>query len=398
MELSNQSEPSALPNTVSSPVRKIAREAIKPSVVLQLFAQSGGYCQFDGCEQSILEHHLTKVAGTVGEKAHIVAYSRGGPRSDQSLPLDYINSIDNLMLLCRGCHKHIDEHEALYPRSRLEAMKAARIALIENAVKIRAEELKTHVLVLEAPIGGRAVSIKRHETVSAIRPRYPALSNPLRITLNGAAPLGESQSFYAAAAEQIEAQMRSFCREGGELASAARISVFALAPIPLLVKFGASLPDKTRIDVHHLRNNPSTWDWGELGEVKRFALRKVHEGARGSAVVLGLSLSGAVDFSLLGEDVARDACLYELHVVGEPPTRTLLQTAADLDAFKAAYCSALGEIAGEHGVASPIHLLLATPASAAVVCGLMRHPKAQGALRIYDLRDGVYQFVLEIGR
>lgn len=380
----------------TSPVRRISRESIKLPVQLMLYAQSGGFCQFDACENSILEHNVTKTPENAGEKAHIVAYSDGGTRADPTLSTEYINSLGNLMALCPGCHDHIDKNGTLYPRRRLEEMKHARVALVREAIRNRSHEMKTHVLAFEVPIGGRAVSVATHETVSAIRPRYPMLSNPLRMDLNGLATLGETPEFYAVAAAQIEKEIGDHFRNGGALFDAHHISVFGLAPIPLLVKFGATLNDKIPIVVHHRRNNPATWDWNSEGTAKRFGLRRTRQGKQGQPVALALSISGAVPLDQLHEGIDADAALYEIHVEGEPPARTLIQTPADLEAFKAAYCAALGAIAEEHGVSVPIHLLPAVPASVAIACGLMRHPKAQGPLRVHDLRGGAYQFILEI--
>jgi hypothetical protein len=251
------------------------------------------------------------------------------------------------------------------------------------------------VLVFEAPIGERIVSIAAHETASAIRPRYPTSGNPLRINLNGLAKLGETPAFYTAAAEQIEKEIAEFFRNGGPLFEAQHISLFGIGPIPLLVKLGAALNDKIPTAIYHKRNNPATWDWNDTGEAVRFGFRCIRSGAPVDPVVLALPISGAVPVAELGPKFER-ASVYELYVEGQPPARTLIQGRADLEAFKAAYCSALGEIAIAHGVATSVHLMPAVPACIAVACGLMRHPKAHGPLRVYDLRDGAYQFILEI--
>lgn len=382
-------------SAATSPVRRVSREKIKPAVQLMLYAQSGGFCQFDGCENSIIEHHVTKASENAGEKAHIVAYSDGGTRADSTLPTEYVNSLENLMALCPGCHDHIDKNGERYSRHTLEEMKRARVALVRDAIRNRTGELKTNVLVFEAPIGERIVSIAAHETASAIRPRYPASGNPLRINLNGLAKQGETRAFYDAAEEQIEKEIAEYFRNGGPLFEAQHISLFGIGPIPLLVKLGATLNDKIPTEIHNKRNNPATWDWNADGEVVRFDFRCIRRGAPDGPVVLALSISGAVPVSELGRGFER-ASVYELHVDGQPPARTLIQTKADLEAFKAAYCSVLGEIAGAHSVAAPVHLLPAVPACIAVACGLMRHPKAHGPLRVYDLRDGAYQFILEI--
>lgn len=380
----------------SSPVTKDITRHVDAAVQRMLWAQSGGFCQFDACELSLIEHHVTKQQGNFADKAHIVAFSEGGPRSDPNEDNSYINSLDNLMLLCKSCHKHIDDHAVAYPRRALESMKAERVELVRASIQNRAAELRTHILAFEAPIGGRTVIIANHEMAAAIRPRNMYRAQPLRIPINELSGLGETPAFYQAAAQLIERQIAGWMAKGGVLAEASHISVFAIGPIPLLVRLGASLPDKIPIQIHHKRNNPATWVWNGEGETLRFELCEVRRGSQGAKVVLALSISGAVPVNDLDAAFGASSSIYELHLVGQPPARTAMQRASDLEAFKHAYASALGRISEVHGVSTPINLLPAIPAAVAVACGLMRHPKAHGPLVVHDLRDGAYHNILEI--
>lgn len=98
------------------------------------------------------------------------------------------------------------------------------------------------------------------------------------------------------------------------------------------------------------------------------------------------------------EPLRETAAIYELRPLGAAPDRTLLRTREDLDAFRSTWIAALALIGKQHGQATPIHLMPALPVSAAVVCGRARHPKANGPLRVYDLRRdlGGYQFAFEV--
>jgi hypothetical protein len=383
--------------TTPSPVSRDITRHVKKSVQMQLFAESGGFCQFDGCELSLIEHHVTRRRGNFADMAHIVAFNDGGTRSDPAADKSYINSVDNLMLLCKICHSEIDKSAAGYPRRALEAMKHARVELVRTAIRLRASELRTHVLTFEAPIGGRPVTIADHEAIAAIAPRHRAGSKILRIQLGDLTQLGETEAFYQAASDLIDGKLAAYCVEGGELYETGHVSVLALAPIPLLVKLGAALPDKFTIRLHHRGNAPATWVWSPDGGALKFGLREMRGGSGAGAVGLALSVSGAVPINELESLLGVDASIYELFLDGATPSRTALQTEADLDRFRAAYSSALGEIALRHGVSARVHLFPAVPASAAVACGLMRHPKAQGPLKVYDRRNDAYHPVLEIG-
>ena len=84
----------------ASPVTGVARRQIKDTTKLRLFVVAGGRCEFDGCNQYLMDHHLTHDRGNFGEMAHIVAFRPEGPRgTNAARPVD-INEPDNVMLLC----------------------------------------------------------------------------------------------------------------------------------------------------------------------------------------------------------------------------------------------------------------------------------------------------------
>lgn len=60
----------------------------------------------------------------IGEHCHIVAQSFDGPRGDNPLPMNRRNKYENLILLCRNCHKLIDDQPACYTVPVLHDMKA----------------------------------------------------------------------------------------------------------------------------------------------------------------------------------------------------------------------------------------------------------------------------------
>ena len=87
----------------TSPVVEVTRR-IPQITRLLLFVRAGGRCQFDGCNKFLLEHPLTVAEGNFAQVAHVVAFSRQGPRGARSRPAR-INDVGNLMLLCPQCHK-----------------------------------------------------------------------------------------------------------------------------------------------------------------------------------------------------------------------------------------------------------------------------------------------------
>jgi hypothetical protein len=62
-------------------------------------------------------------AALLGEMAHIVAQSEGGPRGNYSLPLSERDGYENLILLCPNDHARIDNNVEEWPVDRIRAEK-----------------------------------------------------------------------------------------------------------------------------------------------------------------------------------------------------------------------------------------------------------------------------------
>lgn len=86
-----------------------------------LWSRSGGRCAL--CRKSlVVDETPVSVASVVGEEAHLVAQSPGGPRYTP-LPDNAVDDIDNLVLLCRVDHKRIDDQVEEFPCHCLREMR-----------------------------------------------------------------------------------------------------------------------------------------------------------------------------------------------------------------------------------------------------------------------------------
>lgn len=82
------------------------------------------------CTNPECNYDLGSEAANIGEAAHICAASPGGPRYDPNQSQEERDGIDNLILLCRNCHRKIDDPNTSeqYPVERLRNWKSAHIA------------------------------------------------------------------------------------------------------------------------------------------------------------------------------------------------------------------------------------------------------------------------------
>src|SRR5690606_17141694 len=99
---------------------------------------------------------------------HIKARRKNGPRYDPNLSLAQRNAYENLLLLCRTCHKIIDGDERIYSVDLLTDIKGIQES--QGGLELNAADRKAALLLVEslkkgnrstatAKNGGIAVSI-----------------------------------------------------------------------------------------------------------------------------------------------------------------------------------------------------------------------------------------------
>ncbi len=88
-----------------------------------LWARSAGRCSFRECEQKLILEDSETSNQIIGEVAHIIAKSEKGPRGTPNLTPDFLNSYENLILLCPNHHRLIDSFPEKYEAEILKEMK-----------------------------------------------------------------------------------------------------------------------------------------------------------------------------------------------------------------------------------------------------------------------------------
>lgn len=383
--------------TPSSSKNRNKKSAVNPAALVEdvsrsishktqlfLFVLAGGRCEFDGCNKYLINHHLTHTPGNFAEMAHIVAFKPDGPRGQDGLrpESDDINNIDNLMLLCPECHKLIDDHPENYKRETLEKYKLDHEQRICRLTGMKPDH-KTTVVQLKAKIGGQAVAIPAPHVNDAIAPRYPEDSRGYIIDLTGFDQ--ESEAFFEAAKQQIKREVEKLHAPGMELETTRHISLFALAPIPLLVHLGSQLSNKIGLDLYQRHRDTEDWVWKTDGQPVGYEFRQMQVGTDKMHVALVLSLSGTIQRESLPAEIDNTFFIYEITLANKVvPSPTYLRLKEDVTAFKERYPQMLRTIARDHGQLNEIHLFPAVPAPIAVLCGREILPKIDPALVVYD--------------
>jgi 5-methylcytosine-specific restriction endonuclease McrA len=112
------------------------RMNVSPKEARIVYARSGGVCAFPGCGEDLVKPGLdTNDPSFIGEIAHIVADSRQGPRGESLLSDEERDKHPNLVLLCRNCHKKIDDQPRIYSVSVLRQIKLDHEERVRTATK-----------------------------------------------------------------------------------------------------------------------------------------------------------------------------------------------------------------------------------------------------------------------
>ena len=347
---------------------------------LTLWTRSGGRCQI--CNDQLLGDWLSgKDELNNGYVAHIVAESPGGPRGDPMRSLKLADEVANLMLLCNAHHRLIDGIETWqdYPEARLLQMKAAhetRINIVTGIIPDRA----SHVLLYSARVGHHDCPARYDLAKTAMLPeRFPAVREPIALDLSGCAFEDTQTEYWSFQSLNLRKQFDRKVRDQLADGHIKHLSVFALAPQPLLIELGSLLSDIPAVTVHQLHREPQGWDW--RNSRSPVAFKTSEKVGIGKAVALILSLSATITDDRI-EAILGDAPIW--HITVSQPDRDIIHRQDDLVRFRETVRCTFDKIKAVHGQDAAIHIFPAMPVSAALELGRVWMPKADLPLIIYD--------------
>lgn len=365
---------------------------------LFLYVHAGGRCEFDGCNQYLLEHHVTKTEGNFAEMAHIYAFAEGGPRADEPGRGKDKHALDNLMLLCPACHKLVDDKPKQWTVSVLKAFKKAHEERVFMLTDTRPDS-QTAAVVLRGRVAGKIVTVTLGEIQEAVAPRYLGKRDILDIDLT-AIQDSVSQDFWNQASAAICTRMRTFYETPLDSGVPRHVSVFALAPIPLLMVLGRCLSDKVPTALYQRHRDTENWKWKTKEQALTFQTTRLREGRDPSRAALLVSASGIVTVEDLPKEIDRRYSVYAITPANATPAPTILRTMESLQEFRGEYQRAIRRIVDERPKAASIDVFPAVPAPVAVAMGRDLLPKRDPVLSVYDFNKshGGFAKALEINQ
>jgi SMODS-associated and fused to various effectors sensor domain len=354
---------------------------IPEKVKLRLWGKAGGRCQYEGCNTPLWLDTLTQVEFNAAYIAHIIADSPDGPRGHPVLSEQLKADLSNLMLLCDVHHRLIDtENVAGHPVEHLRNMKALHEQRIEITTAIGPDK-QSHILLYGANIGNQSSALSFNKAAEAMLPEhYPAELHPLILGMINSSFTDRDRMFWkiesSHLSEMIVQQVRPRLAHG----SIHHLSIFALAPQPLLILLGSLLSDIPAADVFQLHREPPNWRWQENEPGFQFAVEEPKNAGGSPALVLSLSATVTQDriTAILGTDTA----IWKVTIAN--PHNDFLKSPQQLEEFRVLLRSLLDKIKARHGQNTVLHVFPAMPVSAAVELGRIRMPKADMPWTVYD--------------
>ena len=372
---------------------KITRETVPPHTRLKLWVKSAGRCEFNGCNEPVWRNNLTLSDGNFADVVHIIAASKDGPRGgeeSENQQIDY----SNLMLMCKRCHKEIDDNPERYSAKTLGEWKWKHEDRIQIQTRYTSDIHKSTVLLFMVNINERLSSIKPEVYHNAMSPKFPVDEKGIRIAIDDFDGRNNHET-WKVFATQIQRKIEKHFEEGIDEEEIKHLSVFALGPMPLLMYLGKCIGDTISADLYQkhrkITDTNHAWSWRpeELETETRFIVNPIHINKDSKNVGIVLSLSAKISSERYVKLVKDNYSIYEITI--ENPSLYFLKSPKQIEEFSRKYRELLNDIQSNHGDTCNIFIIPAVPAPIAVECGRVLLPKSDPEIFAceYDEKNGL---------
>lgn len=369
---------------------------IPPKVSTRLWGKAAGRCQYRGCNKPLWIDGLTKFEFNSAYLAHIIADKPNGPRGDVEWSDKLGKDISNIMLLCDVHHRLIDKQDVEgHPVELLREMKEEhenRIALITEMDADR----ESHIVLFGTNIGGHSSPLNLNEVYPAMKKekRYPANRNPIALNLDNSLFKDEDEFFWTVERANLQKQFKEKIEFLLLSHSVKHVSLFGLAPQPLLMELGKLFSDIPIVDVFQRQREPEpTWVWDEDIDTE-YIIKRPKEIKEKVALIISLSATISEDriTKVLGDDIS----IWTITI--DVPENDFLKSKKQLSEFRRVFRKLLDEIKYKHGQENAINIFPAAPVAINVEIGRVWMPKADLPLVVYDQnhKTNGFQYALTI--
>lgn len=180
-------------------------------------------------------------------------------------------------------------------------------------------------------------------------------------------------------ANKVRQELFPFMRQTSDIA---HVSLFGIAPMPLLVKLGTLLNEKYTVDVFQRHRNPANWKRLEE-RTPDFIVNRPSDITKQPVLVLSLSDTIIDRIKAL---YGSDASIWEVTV--KHPNMDMMRTMEQ----QQKYCLIMRDLLSEMSKSpyfNSINVHMAVPVACAIELGRVWMPKAHKSLRLFDYDKGI---------
>lgn len=380
--------------------KKDKRPSVPEKVKYAVWGASAGRCTI--CNKYVIDNDDMGEAVSIGELAHNIGWGEKSPRGETSDKID-TSSADNLLLLCRNCHKPTDARTERYTEEKLRQLKVDHENRIKRLTEIGADRSAVIVRMVGA-IRNVPPELTYDTVLDALTSEgyFPellpnahrtAVEIDLRDRVNAGTP-----EYFAESARHIEGTL-STVLDGVRLNSTSRIAVFGFARVPLLVHLGARLDDKVNALIFQRQRGDTTnaWRWPVRGSEPSelsFAIDCNQKGTDKTKVALVANLSGTILPEELPEHINEQYTIYTITPQAPlSPGPSLINSQPALASFERTARELFALVERDHGKIPHLSLFPAVPLSGAITLGRVLMPDVSPALHVFDRGDDNHFFM-----
>ncbi len=300
---------------------------------LLVWGRAAGRCQFKNCRKP-LDHDLLsgKFEFNSAYLAHIVASSPKGPRGCSERSHELADDPGNIMLMCDTHHRIIDAKQTRddYPEHLLLEWKKEHEEWVDLVLS-SGPDSRSHILQFSAPIGPNETAVPFDDCVNAILPdRTPAERRPTEIKVKGMYFQDKDQTYWDVQPQVLRDGIAQKIRGRFESSDIRHLSVFGLAPIPLLMELGRLISDISDVNVYERHREPAQWKWPEDGPEVSFSLTQGRPGPK--HVALKLSVTSHIADDRITDVIGDDVSIWD--ILSDPQTQGVIRHKSDLSRYR----------------------------------------------------------------
>jgi hypothetical protein len=201
--------------------------------------------------------------------------------------------------------------------------------------------------------------------------------------------MDRDDEFWRVEATSLRRHFSQRVRERLATGDISHLSVFAIAPQPLLMLLGTLLGDIVPADVYQRHREPPGWEWPDQAAPVRFQVDAPMTISGPPALVI--ALSGTIAPGRVTSVLGSNAAIWT--ITTSTPHNDLVKSPADLATVRSIARSVFDRIKAAYSAAETLHIFPACGVSVAIELGRVRMPKADMPWQIYDENTGRGGFV-----